>query len=117
MLIAVGPLTNVAMALRLGGPALAAAIPKLVVMGGGHGRDNASGSAEFNIWSDPEAAELVFSAGIADVTLVQLNATHDAVVRRRPRCHPSIGHACGGRGRGMLRHHDWLDRRADISVP
>jgi inosine-uridine nucleoside N-ribohydrolase len=80
VLVAMGPLTNLAVALRLHGPALAAAIPKLVIMGGGHGRGNASGSAEFNIWADPESAELVFSAEIADVTLVPLNATHQAVV-------------------------------------
>ena len=56
-LVAVGPLTNLAMMLRLR-PELAARIPRLVVMGGGHGLGNATSSAEFNIWTDPEAAEL-----------------------------------------------------------
>ena len=56
-LVAVGPLTNLAMMLRLH-PELAARIPRLVVMGGGHGLGNATSSAEFNIWTDPEAAEL-----------------------------------------------------------
>ena len=55
--MATGPLTNIAMMLRLR-PELAARIPRLVVMGGGHGLGNATSSAEFNIWTDPEAAEL-----------------------------------------------------------
>jgi hypothetical protein len=36
-------------------------------MGGAHRGGNASASAEFNIWTDPEAAAVVFAAGIADV--------------------------------------------------
>jgi inosine-uridine nucleoside N-ribohydrolase len=78
-LVAVGPLSNIAMVLRLD-PSLAARVPALYCMGGGHGKGNASGSAEFNIWADPEGAELVFSAGIAEVTLVPLNATHEGVL-------------------------------------
>lgn len=77
VLVATGPLTNVALALA-SEPRLAGRIPRLVIMGGARGWGNVTQSAEFNIWVDPEAAEIVFRAGIADVTLVPLDATHSA---------------------------------------
>lgn len=77
VLVAVGPLTNVGLALAAS-PQLAERIPRLVIMGGSRGWGNVTAAAEFNIWVDPEAAEAVFSAGIRDVTLVPLDATHSA---------------------------------------
>lgn len=77
VLVAVGPLTNVGLALA-SSPELAQRIPRLVIMGGSRGWGNVTAAAEFNIWVDPEAAEAVFSAGIRDVMLVPLDATHDA---------------------------------------
>ncbi|MCA1714622.1 MAG: nucleoside hydrolase [Gammaproteobacteria bacterium] len=62
LLVALGPLTNLALALKLD-PALPQRIARIVVMGGavtGHG--NITASAEFNIAFDPEAAHLVCSA-------------------------------------------------------
>jgi len=61
-LIAIGPLTNLALAVRLD-PDLPRKFKKLVVMGGAiHSRGNTStASAEFNIFADPEAAHVVFS--------------------------------------------------------
>ena len=62
LLVALGPLTNVALALKLD-PALPRRVARCVVMGGavtGHG--NVTPSAEFNAWFDPEAADIVFSA-------------------------------------------------------
>ncbi|HEY3522523.1 MAG TPA: nucleoside hydrolase [Candidatus Limnocylindrales bacterium] len=78
-LVATGPETNVAAALRLE-PRLAARIPHLVVMGGGHETGNVTPSAEFNVWADPEAAQAVFRAGIDRLTVVPLDATHRALV-------------------------------------
>jgi purine nucleosidase len=60
LLVALGPLTNVALALRLD-PTLPQRVARLVVMGGavtGHG--NITAAAEFNVYFDPEAAHIVF---------------------------------------------------------
>ncbi|WP_431277720.1 nucleoside hydrolase [Leifsonia poae] len=77
VLVATGPLTNVAAALAAE-PQLAARIPRLVIMGGAVAGGNVTASAEFNFWVDPEAAAAVLSAGIRDVTIVPLDATHSA---------------------------------------
>lgn len=62
VLVALGPLTNLALALRLD-PDLPARIGRLVVMGGAvTGQGNTSIPAEFNIAFDPEAADVVFRA-------------------------------------------------------
>jgi purine nucleosidase len=62
LLVALGPLTNIALALRMD-PTLPSRVARLVVMGGavtGHG--NITPSAEFNVFFDPEAAHIVFGA-------------------------------------------------------
>jgi len=62
LLVALGPLTNIALALKLD-PTLPQRIARFVVMGGavtGHG--NITPAAEFNIYFDPEAAHIVFQA-------------------------------------------------------
>lgn len=62
VLVALGPLTNIALALKLD-PTLPQRIARFVVMGGavtGHG--NITPAAEFNIYFDPEAAHVVFEA-------------------------------------------------------
>ncbi|WP_026931735.1 nucleoside hydrolase [Glycomyces tenuis] len=76
-LVATGPLTNVALALAAE-PRLAERIPRLVIMGGAHANGNVTAAAEFNFWVDPEAAEAVLAAGIRDVVIVTLDATHSA---------------------------------------
>ena len=73
-LVALGPLTNLALALRLD-PTLPSRIARLVVMGGAvTGRGNTSVPAEFNIGFDPEAAHIVFS-GWPQFDLVDWEAT------------------------------------------
>jgi inosine-uridine nucleoside N-ribohydrolase len=76
-LVAVGPLSNVAAALAIA-PSLVGTVDELVVMGGSHAIGNVTASAEFNIWVDPEAANVVLSAGFEHLTLVPLDATHQA---------------------------------------
>ena len=68
-LLMIGPLTNLALALQRA-PGITGGIGRLVIMGGTvHGRGNVTPAAEFNIFSDPEAAAIVFAAAI-DTTVV-----------------------------------------------
>jgi purine nucleosidase len=75
-LIAIGPLTNVALALRRY-PELVSQVKDFVIMGGSAGRGNVTPAAEFNIAADPEAAAIVFGAGWT-VTMVGLDVTLQA---------------------------------------
>jgi inosine-uridine nucleoside N-ribohydrolase len=77
VLVATGPLTNVALAL-IAEPRLASRIRRMVLMGGAYLGGNVSATAEFNIWVDPEAARTVFSAGLREIVVVPLDATHSA---------------------------------------
>lgn len=74
----VGPLTNLALALRVE-PRLAGRIPRLVTMGGAYIEGNTTPSAEFNILGDPEAAHIVYSSGIP-ITMIGLEVTAQAYV-------------------------------------
>ena len=68
-ILMIGPLTNLALALKLE-PAIVAGIGQLTIMGGTiHGRGNVTATAEFNIFCDPEAASIVFEAGIDTVVV------------------------------------------------
>lgn len=76
----IGPLTNLALALRIE-PKLAARIPKIVTMGGAYLIGNNNPSAEFNILADPEAAHIAYSAGIP-IVMVGLEVTDIAEIRK-----------------------------------
>jgi inosine-uridine nucleoside N-ribohydrolase len=62
-IVAVGPLTNVALALR-SDPGLVGRLAGISIMGGALHTGNASRAAEFNVWADPEAAAIVFDSGV-----------------------------------------------------
>jgi len=68
-LLTVGPLTNLALALRQS-PGIIRGVGRLTVMGGTlYGRGNVTPAAEFNVFSDPEAAAIVLGAGL-DTTVI-----------------------------------------------
>ncbi|WP_221090391.1 nucleoside hydrolase [Deinococcus aquaedulcis] len=72
-LVPTGPLTNVALALRLA-PDIAPLIREIVWMGGSSAQGNRTPAAEFNALADPHAAQIVFQAGVP-LKMVGLNAT------------------------------------------
>jgi inosine-uridine nucleoside N-ribohydrolase len=78
-LLAIGPLTNVAMALRQE-PGLAERVKQIVIMGGAvaslpDGAGNITPNAEFNFWVDPEAAKVVLRSAIPRIVLSPLNVS------------------------------------------
>lgn len=75
-LVAIGPLTNIALALRKE-PRIAEWARRLVIMGGAYGRGNSTPAAEFNVHADPEAASVVFGAPWRPV-MIGLDLTHQA---------------------------------------
>jgi len=77
-LVPVGPLTNIATAVRRE-PGIVPRTREVVLMGGAYTRGNHTPAAEFNIFVDPEAAAIVFEAGWP-VTMVGLDLTHQAVL-------------------------------------
>ena len=78
-LVAVGPLGNLAMALQLA-PELPGLVREVILMGGTVLEPgNVSPVAEANIWNDPHAADLVFTAGWK-LTMVGLDVTHQVIL-------------------------------------
>jgi purine nucleosidase len=72
-----GPLTNIALALRLE-PRLAPAIKEIVIMGGAVGVGNKSPAAESNALADPHAMRMVFESG-CPITMFGLDVTHQVL--------------------------------------
>ncbi len=78
-LFAIGPLTNIALAIRKE-PRFASAVKELVIMGGAiREGGNITAQAEFNIYADPHAAHIVFHSGIP-ITLIPLDVTHKCML-------------------------------------
>ncbi|WP_343210024.1 nucleoside hydrolase [Anaerolentibacter hominis] len=78
-LVTVGPLTNIGMALRLA-PEIAQKVDEVLIMGGAYAAANRTPSAEFNIWGDPEAAQIVMQSPMKKI-LFPLDATWRACIR------------------------------------
>ena len=99
---ALGPLSNIAMALVLA-PEIAAGVAELVLMGGAtRGQGNVTAVAEFNIHADPHAAALVFDSGLP-ITMVPLDVTEG--VRSTPeRIAPirALGRRCAAAAAELL---------------
>ncbi|MCP5150932.1 MAG: nucleoside hydrolase [Chromatiales bacterium] len=95
LVVALGPLTNIAAAIEADRRAMRG-IGRLVVMGGAiRAPGNVTAAAEFNFWVDPEAADRVLTAGLP-TTLVPLDATHQI---RLPRAR--LRDAAGRRPSGL----------------
>jgi pyrimidine-specific ribonucleoside hydrolase len=77
-LVATGPQTNVALLLN-SHPELHSNIARIVIMGGAMGLGNWTPAAEFNIFVDPEAAEIVFQSGLP-IVMAGLDVTHRAQI-------------------------------------
>lgn len=82
ILAGVGPLTNIAIALRKD-PGIKDEIERLMIMGGAfHMKGNAAPRSEYNIYTDPEAARMVLESDIP-TTIVPLDTTTKVPVKRR----------------------------------
>jgi uridine nucleosidase len=79
-LVLLGPLTNIALALRLESR-LSHLVKEVVLMGGSIGRGNVTPVASANIFNDPDAAHIVFGAGWP-LTMVGLNVTTKTVMSK-----------------------------------
>jgi purine nucleosidase len=84
VLVATGPLTNIALAV-MREPELPRLVKRFVIMGGAYAEPgNVTPSAEFNIWHDPEAARIVFhafgSVGGAPVIAIGLDVTRKTII-------------------------------------
>lgn len=76
-----GPLTNIAQALKKA-PEIADHVQEIVLMGGAYFEvGNITPTAEFNIYVDPQAADIVFKSGIK-ITVMPLDVTHKALVTK-----------------------------------
>ena len=80
-IIAIGPLTNIAIAVKLH-PEMVGLVKQIVIMGGSSTDGNATPLAEFNIWQDPHAAEIVFQAGFRSLTMVGLATCNSGTLNK-----------------------------------
>ena len=80
-LVPIGPLTNIASAFRKA-PDIVERVGEIVLMGGAYFEvGNITPAAEFNIYVDPEAADIVFKSGVK-LTVMPLDVTHKALTTR-----------------------------------
>ncbi|WP_192363101.1 nucleoside hydrolase [Mesorhizobium mediterraneum] len=108
-LCALGPLTNVALAL-IREPKIAPRIKEIVLMGGGFFEGgNVTPTAEFNIYVDPHAADVVFKSGIP-IVMMPLDVTHKALTTaKRTQAFRKLGTRVGTATTEMLEFFERFD--------
>ncbi len=106
-----GPLTNIGLALERDAATLQRAA-EIVLMGGAYFEvGNVTPAAEFNIYVDPEAAKMVFAAGIK-TTVLPLDVTHRVVTTKdRMAAIGALGNRCGKAVTGMTAFYERFDQR------
>lgn len=104
-----GPLTNIALAMQKE-PAIVPRIREIVLMGGGFFEGgNTTPAAEFNIYVDPQAAEIVFRSGV-QITMMPLDVTHKALSKAtRVAAFRNIGNRVGAAVAEMLSFSERFD--------
>jgi len=108
VIAALGPLTNIAIAL-IQTPRIAKHIKQIVIMGGSMGQGNITPAAEFNMYVDPHAAHIVLSAGIP-TTLITLDTTHQVLTTtERLDAIRAIGNPVSTAAAGMLDFYGQTD--------
>ncbi len=110
-LVILGPMTNLAMALRKT-PMIAQRLGPVVVMGGARSEGgNITASAEYNIWADPEAADEVLRSA-CEVVMIGLDATHQVrATEDRIAAMAHLGTVVGDVAAAMLRFSQDVERR------
>ncbi|MDH2902444.1 MAG: nucleoside hydrolase [Actinomycetota bacterium] len=114
-IVAIGPLTNLAVLLQRY-PGIEGRVEHVVIMGGASLQGNVTPAAEFNIWADPEAARVVFDANWR-ITLMPLDLTHQAFLDDDDLAYFSdLGTEVGRRTAAMLEpyaqfHERWYGTR------
>jgi inosine-uridine nucleoside N-ribohydrolase len=116
-ILAIGPMTNIALALRLK-PAIETKIKQIVFMGGNiKAPGNASPWAEFNFWFDPEAARMVLRSRIPKKVMFALDVCNTAPIRKAEFDQIASAHTpiadlfredLGNRYPGFLKHPDGI---------
>ena len=114
-IVAIGPLTNLAVLLERY-PGVERGVERVVIMGGASFEGNVTPAAEFNIWADPEAAQMVFAAAWPMVVM-PLDLTHQATLDDDDLTHfRTLGSEVGRRIADMLEpyaafHDQWYGNR------
>jgi len=107
-LATLGPLTNLAVAI-VKQPAICERLQEVVMMGGALTQGNITPSAEFNVYVDPHAAQVVVTAGIP-LTIVSLDVTHQAIATpKRLNTIKAINSPISAATIGLLNHYGAYD--------
>ncbi|MBC3514820.1 nucleoside hydrolase [Neobittarella massiliensis] len=105
-LVTLGPLTNIALAI-LQAPEVMKKVPHITMMGGAAFAGNANPTAEFNIWVDAEAADVVFASGIP-ITMATIEACFGSAkftpeeIEQLQRSQSEVAHFCADCNRTLI---------------